>query len=93
MYLLFCLMHERLGLSLTLTARLPASLDPVPAARAARSFASSPRAEPTDLKVAGLCELVGVVHRAAKFAGDSSLRVLDRVSLQKANAELNEWES
>ncbi|KAE9401595.1 hypothetical protein BT96DRAFT_974697 [Gymnopus androsaceus JB14] len=64
---------------LTLTARLPASLDPVPAARAARSFASSPRAEPTDLK--------------AKFAGDSSLRVLDRVSLQKANAELNEWES
>ncbi|KAJ7574410.1 hypothetical protein C8J56DRAFT_802909 [Mycena floridula] len=78
---------------LAMTARLPASLDPAPAARIARAFGSHPRAERSDLKVAGLCELVGIVHRAGKFCGDASLSRLDPMSLQKANAEFAEWES
>jgi len=78
--------------SLNLTARLPTSLDPEPAARIARAFGSHPRAEPSDMKAAGLCELVAIIHRAAKSCGDPSLCALDSASLSRANKELNEWE-
>lgn len=79
-------------LSLRLTASLPASLDPTIAARVVRVYASHPRAQPLDIKFAGLCELVMIAHRAATYSGDASLRSVDVLSLRKANDELNQWE-
>ncbi|KAM0746830.1 hypothetical protein T439DRAFT_110046 [Meredithblackwellia eburnea MCA 4105] len=77
---------------LRLTASLPASLDPTSAARVSRVYASHPRAQSTDIKFAGLCELIMIVHRAALASGDPSLRNLDQTTLRKANEELNQWE-
>ena len=78
--------------SLMLTAALPASLNPEPAARVCRTFGSNPLAQPTDIKAAALCELVNILNRAAKSCGDPSLRRLDPISLLRANAELDDWE-
>ncbi|TRM58799.1 hypothetical protein BD626DRAFT_510600 [Schizophyllum amplum] len=78
---------------LVLTARLPMTLDPFPATRVARAFGANPRAEPTDLRYAGLCELIAIVNRAARHSGDAALCALDAVSLQKANRDLDEWDS
>lgn len=77
--------------SLTLTAGLPSTLEPPPT-NVIRAFGSHPLAQPGDLKLAGLSELVAIVQRAAVSCGDVSLRNLDVISLQVANAELDEWE-
>ncbi|KAL1738189.1 hypothetical protein HDZ31DRAFT_6473, partial [Schizophyllum fasciatum] len=78
---------------LVMTARLPMTLDPFPATRVARVFGGNPLAEPTDLRYAGLCELIAIVNRAARRSGDAALSALDSVSLQKANNDLDEWDS
>ncbi|KAK7469970.1 hypothetical protein VKT23_001407 [Stygiomarasmius scandens] len=78
---------------LALTTKLPMTLDPVPTARIARAFASHSNAQSTDLQLAGLCELVAIGHRAAGSCRNAPYTVLDDVSLQKVNAELNEWQS
>lgn len=77
--------------SLTLTAGLPSTLEPPPT-NVIRAFGSHPLAQPGDLKLAGLSELVAIVQRAAISCGDVSLRNLDVISLQVANAELDEWD-
>ncbi|KZV63511.1 hypothetical protein PENSPDRAFT_589762 [Peniophora sp. CONT] len=77
---------------LMLTASLPASLNPDPAARVCRTFGAHPLAQPSDIKAAALCELVSIVHRAARACGDPSLRRLDPISLRRANSELDDWE-
>ena len=76
-----------------MTARLPMTLDPFPATSVARAFGGNPLAEPTDLRYAGLCELIAIVNRAARHSGDAALCALDPVSLQKANNDLDEWDS
>ncbi|WRT67574.1 uncharacterized protein IL334_004546 [Kwoniella shivajii] len=76
---------------LTLTAGLPASLE-APPSHIVRAFGSHPKAQSGDLKLAGLSELVSIVHRAAQACGDVSLRRLDAISLKVANLELDEWE-
>ncbi|KAL1718068.1 hypothetical protein EV715DRAFT_253034 [Schizophyllum commune] len=78
---------------LVMTARLPMTLDPFPATSVARAFGGNPLAEPTDLRYAGLCELIAIVNRAARHSGDAALCALDPVSLQKANNDLDEWDS
>ena len=74
------------------TSALPASLNPEPAARVCRMFSSHPLAQPTDIKIAALCELVHIINRAAKACGDPSLKRLDAITLQRANKELDDWE-
>lgn len=79
--------------NLMLTSGQPASLDPLVSAQVARRFSSSRHAQqPADLRVAGLVELVAVVHRAMKSCADVSGRQLDPYCLRKINTELEEWE-
>nr|XP_019047912.1 hypothetical protein I302_04532 [Kwoniella bestiolae CBS 10118]OCF26842.1 hypothetical protein I302_04532 [Kwoniella bestiolae CBS 10118] len=76
---------------LTLTAGLPATLV-TPPTSVLRAFGSHPKAQSGDLKLAGLAELVAIVHRASISCGDVSLRKLDSITLSVANAELDSWE-
>ncbi|KAH8698691.1 hypothetical protein BGW36DRAFT_149806 [Talaromyces proteolyticus] len=79
--------------NLMLTSGLPASLDPSLSAQVARRFSSSRHTQqPGDLRVAGLVELVAVVHRAMRSCGDVSGRQLDSYCLRKLNTELEDWE-
>jgi hypothetical protein len=79
--------------NLMLTSGQPASLDPLISAQVALRFSSSRHAQqPADLRVAGLVELVAMVHRAMKSCGDVSGRQLDPYCLRKINTELEEWE-
>lgn len=79
--------------NLMLTSGQPASLDPLVSAQVAQRFSSSRHAQqPADLRVAGLVELVAVVHRAMKSCGDVSGRQLDLYCLRKINTELEDWE-
>ncbi|WVQ64057.1 uncharacterized protein L199_002216 [Kwoniella botswanensis] len=77
--------------SLTLTAGLPATLV-APPTSVLRAFGSHPKAQSGDLKLAGLAELVAIVHRASISCGDVSLKKLDSITLSVANAELDSWE-
>ncbi|OCF72565.1 hypothetical protein I204_06947 [Kwoniella mangroviensis CBS 8886] len=76
---------------LTLTAGLPATLV-APPTSLLRAFGSHPKAQSGDLKLAGLAELVAIVHRASISCGDVSLKKLDSITLSVANAELDSWE-
>ena len=78
--------------SLTLTAALPVQTDPIEAAKVARAFGNHPCAQPGDIRLAGLTELVAILHEAAKSCGDFTLRRIDEKSLRRCNDKLNEWE-
>ncbi|KAL3455150.1 hypothetical protein BJX64DRAFT_298043 [Aspergillus heterothallicus] len=79
--------------NLMLTSGLPASLDPAPSAQVARRFGTHALAQkPADLRVAGLVELVALVHRVMRRGGDASRRRLDAEGLQRLNQALDEWE-
>jgi hypothetical protein len=78
--------------SLTLTAALPVQTDPIEAAKVARAFGSHPCSQPGDIRLAGLTELVAILHEAAKSCGDFTLRSIDEKSLRRCNDRLNEWE-
>lgn len=78
---------------LMLTSGLPASLDPLPAARVAPVFGSHRTSQqPADLRVTALVGLVVITHRATRTCGDLSGRKLDALCLRKANTEMDEWE-
>jgi hypothetical protein len=79
--------------NLMLTSGLPASIDPVLSVQVARNFAFHKITQyPADLRVAGLVELVGIVHLAMSSCGDLSGRKLQLCHLQGLNTDLNEWE-
>jgi hypothetical protein len=79
--------------NLMLTSGLPASIDPVLSVQVVRNFASHKVTQyPADLRVAGLVELVGIVHLAMSSCGDLSGRKLQLCNLQGLNTDLNEWE-
>lgn len=79
---------------LMLSAGLPASLNPEPVAKIAREFAKHELAfQPDDSRIAAISELVAIIRKAASSSGDPSVRVLDNVTLRKANAEFDDWES
>ncbi|KAF4633609.1 hypothetical protein G7Y89_g4508 [Cudoniella acicularis] len=79
---------------LMLSAGLPASLDPEPVAKVARSFFKQENAlQPDDSRIAAISELVGIIRKAARSSGDPSVRKLDSKTLQKANAEFDDWEA
>ncbi|TVY84479.1 hypothetical protein LSUE1_G000773 [Lachnellula suecica] len=78
---------------LMLSTGLPASLDPEPVTKIGRSFATRKDAtQPEDSRLAAVSELVAIIKRAAKSSGDPRVRVLDPLSLKKANAEFDDWE-
>jgi len=58
--------YPDLSSSLTLTAALPVQTDPIEAAKVARAFGSHPCAQPGDIRLAGLTELVAILHEGAK---------------------------
>lgn len=79
---------------LMLSAGLPGALDPEPVAKVGRAFSSNKNAlQPDDSRVAAISELATVVKRAARDSGDPRVRVLDAVSLKKANIGFDNWES
>ena len=80
------------SLSLTLTAALPVQTDPIEASKVSRAFGNHPCAQPGDIRLAGLTELVAILHEAAKSCGDFTLRKIDDKSLRRCNEKLNEWE-
>jgi len=81
-----------LSSSLTLTAALPVQTDPIEAAKVAQAFGNHPCSQPGDIRLAGLTELVAILHEAAKSCGDYTLRSIDEKSLRRCNDKLNEWE-
>jgi len=61
-----------------LAAGMPASLDVEPVTKIGRSFAAHKDSlQPRESQIAGICELVLVVKKAAKSSGDPSVRSLD----------------
>ncbi|OJJ46431.1 hypothetical protein ASPZODRAFT_1961848 [Penicilliopsis zonata CBS 506.65] len=79
--------------NLMLTSGLPASLDPEASAQVARRFGGHRAAQqPADLRVAGLVELVALVHRAMRRGGDASGRKMNAEGLHALNVLLDEWE-
>ncbi|PWY84780.1 hypothetical protein BO70DRAFT_312962, partial [Aspergillus heteromorphus CBS 117.55] len=80
--------------NLMLTSGLPPSLDPAASAQLARRFGAHRLAQqPADLRVAGLVELVALVHRAIRRCGDVSGRQLNSDGLRRLNLSLDEWEA
>ena len=70
--------------------------DPSPAAKVAKSFASLPSAQkPSDLRIAGLMELVSVIHEFTKETMPSvfSVKRLHFSQLKRFNFELDAWEA
>lgn len=79
--------------NLMLTSGLPASLDPTVSGQLARRFGTHRLAhQPADLRVAGLVELVALVHRTMRRYGDVSGRQLNVEGLRQLNVSFDEWE-
>lgn len=79
---------------LMLSAGLPASLDPEPVIKVGRTFAFHPSSQPVDdTRIAAISELVAIIRRAARSSGDPRARVLDVISLKRANADFDSWEA
>ncbi|PYI03542.1 hypothetical protein BO78DRAFT_193882 [Aspergillus sclerotiicarbonarius CBS 121057] len=79
--------------NLMLTSGLPASLDPTASGQLARRFGVHRMAQqPADLRVAGLVELVALVHRTMRRCGDVSGRQLNVEGLRQLNLSFDEWE-
>ncbi|KAJ5296224.1 uncharacterized protein N7443_007117 [Penicillium atrosanguineum] len=79
--------------NLMLTSGLPASIDPELSVQVAQRFSSHDKTQyPGDLRVTGLVELVGIVHRAMRSSRDVSARQLQAHSLQKLNSDMDAWE-
>jgi hypothetical protein len=77
-----------------LSAGLPASLDPEPVTKVGRAFAFHPNELPTDdARIAAISELMAIIKKAARSSGDPRVRVLDAMSLKRANAEFDNWEA
>lgn len=77
-----------------LSAGLPASLDPEPVTKVGRAFAFHPDALPVDdVRIAAISELVAIIKKAARSSGDPRVRILDAISLKRANAEFDNWET
>lgn len=78
--------------NLMLTSGFPASVDfdPEASAKIAQAFSSHKESQyPGDIRVCGLIELVGIVHRNS---GASNNRQIGLARLLKLNEELLEWE-
>ena len=72
--------------SLTMTAGLPASLT-APPRHSLRAFSSHALAQPGDVRLAALAELVSISQLAA-----FDQRSLDSITLKLINHELDEWD-
>lgn len=75
-----------------MTANLTPSIDPSLSLRAVRNFAGHPQRSPLDTRMAGLFEVVCIVHRIAQDSLQRPLAQTGTGTLRRVNEELEEWE-
>ena len=76
--------------NLMLTSGLPASLNPDKARSVAGAFAAQSLAQPDDLRVIGLVELVNIMYLATSKGWN--METLDLVALRRINHDLDQWD-
>lgn len=77
---------------ISLSANLTPSIDPSTSVRAVRNFAGHPNSTAQDSRMAGLFEVVLIVHRIAQDPLQRPLSQTGTGILRRVNEELEEWE-